>query len=131
MYILFTNWGRIGDTGQYQQTPFPTKEEAVKEFKKIFRAKTGNKWQEVNIFFEVHEKKYRLIPREDRRKGPQLKKLEIDLKKSSRPSQLPEDLQKLMTNLVRRTPVPFFTAEQFAVRLRGERNAVHQCVRLL
>ena len=50
MYILFTNWGRIGDDGQYQQTPFPTKDEAVKEFKKIFRSKTGNQWKDIKRF---------------------------------------------------------------------------------
>ena len=47
LYVLFTRWGRIGDKGQYQQTPFPNKDEAVKEFCKIFRAKTGNKWADV------------------------------------------------------------------------------------
>ena len=47
LYILFTRWGRIGDTGMYQQTPFPNKAEAVKEFKKIFRAKSANHWKDV------------------------------------------------------------------------------------
>ena len=50
MYILFTNWGRIGDEGQYQRTPFPTKDEAVKEYKKIFRAKTGNQWKDISRY---------------------------------------------------------------------------------
>ena len=50
MYILFTNWGRIGDDGQYQQTPFPNEDEAVKEFKKIFRSKTGNQWKDIKRF---------------------------------------------------------------------------------
>jgi poly [ADP-ribose] polymerase/centrosomal protein CEP128 len=45
LYILFTRWGRIGDEGQFQRTPFPEKEEAVKEFTKIFRSKTGNLWK--------------------------------------------------------------------------------------
>ncbi len=47
LYILFTRWGRIGDTGMYQQTPFPNKAEAVKEFRKIFRAKSANHWKDV------------------------------------------------------------------------------------
>jgi predicted DNA-binding WGR domain protein len=47
LFVLFTRWGRIGDTGQYQQTPFPDFEGAVKEFLKIFRAKTGNDWNEL------------------------------------------------------------------------------------
>ena len=44
LYILFTRWGRIGDKGQFQQTPFPKLEDAIKEFRKIFRAKTANEW---------------------------------------------------------------------------------------
>jgi len=44
LYILFTRWGRIGDRGQHQQTPFPTFDEARKEFRKVFRAKSGNDW---------------------------------------------------------------------------------------
>ena len=100
MYILFTNWGRIGDEGQYQQTPFPTKDEAVKEFKKIFRAKTGNYWKDVH-FFETHDNKYRLVPKEDVRRGPELKKLDIDLTNSSKLSKLPQGIQDLMSMLVR------------------------------
>ena len=44
LYILFTRWGRIGDRGQHQQTPFPTFSETRNEFCKIFRAKSGNDW---------------------------------------------------------------------------------------
>ena len=47
MYILFTRWGRIGDTGQYQHTPYHKLSDAVVEFNKIFRAKTGNYWSSV------------------------------------------------------------------------------------
>ena len=50
--------------------------------------------------FENHDKKYRLVPKEDRRKGPQLKQLNIDLKAITKPSKLPEFLQNLMTYLV-------------------------------
>ncbi len=40
-YVLFTRWGRLGDTwgGQYQRTPFQTLMEAKAEWCKIFRAK--------------------------------------------------------------------------------------------
>ena len=50
LYILLNRWGRIGDTGQFQRTPFPKKDEAVKEFCKVFRAKTGNKWEKVKRY---------------------------------------------------------------------------------
>lgn len=70
LYVVFTNWGRIGpllprpsrpetgqgseagagDEGQFQKTPFARLEEAVKEFRTIFRAKTGNDWADVSNF---------------------------------------------------------------------------------
>ena len=42
LYVLFTNWGRIDrySQGQYQNTLFSTAEEAIKEFGKIFKAKS-------------------------------------------------------------------------------------------
>lgn len=42
--ILLTRWGRIGEEGAFQKTPFNKREEAVAEFKKVFEQKTGNKW---------------------------------------------------------------------------------------
>jgi predicted DNA-binding WGR domain protein len=47
LYVLFNRWGRIGDDGQYQRTPFPQLADAVKEFCKVFKAKTGNAWHDV------------------------------------------------------------------------------------
>ena len=44
LWVLFTRWGRIGDEGQYQRTPFGNKENAIKEFSKIFKSKSGNSW---------------------------------------------------------------------------------------
>lgn len=59
IYILWTRWGRIGDFGQYQRTPFPTLMAAQLEFAKLFRQKTGNKWEDVNSFSKV-PKRYSL-----------------------------------------------------------------------
>ena len=42
--ILFTRWGRIGEEGAFQKTPFNTLQEAVNEFKSVFEQKTGSKW---------------------------------------------------------------------------------------
>ncbi|VDM48322.1 unnamed protein product [Toxocara canis] len=61
LYILFTNWGRIGDRdGQYQRTPFSSLAEADKEFCSIFRSKTGNEFSNIANFQEL-PKKYRLV----------------------------------------------------------------------
>lgn len=59
LYILWTRWGRIGDEGQFQRTPFPTLLAAQMEFAKVFRQKSGNKWEDVVSFEKMH-KKYKL-----------------------------------------------------------------------
>eukprot|EP01087_Luapelamoeba_hula_P009311 TRINITY_DN2401_c0_g2_i2.p1 TRINITY_DN2401_c0_g2~~TRINITY_DN2401_c0_g2_i2.p1 ORF type:complete len:1324 (+),score=258.43 TRINITY_DN2401_c0_g2_i2:192-4163(+) len=60
MYILWTRWGRIGQVGQFQRTPMATPAEAVAEFEKIFKAKTGNVFKEIDKF-EKKDKKYNLM----------------------------------------------------------------------
>ncbi|RHY09485.1 hypothetical protein DYB25_004587 [Aphanomyces astaci] len=42
VFVLFTNWGRMGESGKYQHTPFKCVTSAEDEFKKIFKSKTGN-----------------------------------------------------------------------------------------
>jgi predicted DNA-binding WGR domain protein len=59
-FYLKKGWGRIGDRGEFQKTPFSTKEEAIKEFKKIFISKSGNKWEDYDNFEKV-DKKYNLV----------------------------------------------------------------------
>lgn len=58
--ILFTRWGRIGEVGQYQHTPFANKDLGAKEFQKIFKSKTGNDWAN-RASFVLNHKKYRLL----------------------------------------------------------------------
>ncbi|CAF1343422.1 unnamed protein product [Rotaria magnacalcarata] len=67
LYFLFTRWGRIGDAGQYQLTPYSTLDECRKEFLKVFREKTGNAWKDTDQF-EIKPKKYALIKLSDRQK---------------------------------------------------------------
>lgn len=64
-YVLLTNWGRIEEIragGKYQQTPFTDKEACKKEFRKVFKSKTGNLWEQRNNFVK-QPKKYRLVNR--------------------------------------------------------------------
>jgi len=49
--ILWTRWGRVGEDGQYQRTPFSTLDACTAEFLKIFRSKSGNN------FLEAHTRK--------------------------------------------------------------------------
>jgi len=55
LYILFNRWGRVGSSGQFQHTPFRSRDEATKEFKKLFRTKTGNIFS-LNMKFEKKTK---------------------------------------------------------------------------
>lgn len=58
VYVLYTRWGRIGEVGASQRTPFADKEEAVSEFKKIFKAKSSNEW---GGMFERKKGKYAIM----------------------------------------------------------------------
>jgi len=42
--FLFNQWGRIGEDGSYQSSPYINRKEAIDEFKKIFKSKTKNEW---------------------------------------------------------------------------------------
>ena len=44
IYIVLTKWGMINEEGMCQKTPFNKLEDAVAEFKKIFKSKTSNEW---------------------------------------------------------------------------------------
>lgn len=65
LFFLFTRWGRVGDDGQHQLTPYSTFEECQKEFLKVFREKTGNAWKDTE-HFEVKSKKYSLVKLNER-----------------------------------------------------------------
>ena len=57
MYNLITRWGRFGDQGQYQNTPFTDLDEAIKEYNKIFLSKTGNEWDKIKQNLDTFERK--------------------------------------------------------------------------
>ena len=60
LYVVFTRWGRIGEQGMNQRTPFNSSEEAKADFKKIFKQKTGgNNFEELETFSRI-KKKYNL-----------------------------------------------------------------------
>lgn len=60
LYVVFTRWGRIGENGMNQRTPFNNVEEARLDFKKIFKQKTGgNDFDHLETFSRI-KKKYNL-----------------------------------------------------------------------
>ena len=96
VYVLFTRWGRIGETGAYQQTPFASKEECIKEFHKIFKDKSGNLWEDQENFKKIH-KKYQLHKLEEKRPNARDYFLPIDYSNPKIPkSELPEEVQQIM-----------------------------------
>ena len=98
LFILFTNWGRIERymNGQYQNTPFSQADEAIQEFTKIFKSKTGNDWSNRNSFEEKY-KKYRIVHTDHATKivRPSFK---VDLMTNVE-SQLPMNLQIFMKDI--------------------------------
>ncbi len=97
LWILFTNWGRIGlEEGQYQNTPFGSAEQATQEFEKIFKEKTGNVWKHRDKFLAKQDK-YRMVNR-DHLIHVNKKDLDISLE-SSIESQLPDDVQGMLSDI--------------------------------
>ena len=95
MYNLITRWGRFGDVGQYQNTPFTDINEAIKEYNKIFLSKTGNEWdkikQDLNSF-ERKPNKYYLLKLSEKKPeiyniinyfNKELKNIKITIKKEN------------------------------------------------
>ena len=69
VYIVFTKWGRIGSDGQYQQTPFNSIDDAIKEFTRVYKQKTGNVWgkkfSRVNGKYNLHEENRTIMKMND------------------------------------------------------------------
>ena len=103
VYLLFTRWGRVSTVGQFQKTPFPTFEEARKEFCKIFKQKSDNEWENRDNFVKKSGK-YRLIAFKNRLKYDQKIK-EFDLETCK-----PSNLSKTVLDFLHRTT----STKQFA-----------------
>merc|ERR1712228_732366 len=59
--------GRPGETGKYQRSPYQNKQDAIKEFRKIFKAKTMNEWENRSRD-KFEPKKWRIVRKKRRRK---------------------------------------------------------------
>ncbi|KAL7555986.1 hypothetical protein ACA910_018384 [Epithemia clementina (nom. ined.)] len=99
LFILFTNWGRIGEDGKFQQTPFSSRESAVKEFEKVFKSKTGNSWSDRHMAQEK-PRKYKLVrTMKTRVKEPQ-KLLSSVVENASKPCTLDPSLAETIRFLL-------------------------------
>ena len=90
-YVLLTNWGRIGEEGKYQQTPYTSQEECIKEFCKVFKSKTGNAWKELGSFKRVPGK-YSLVKRQKMRLKHPEKLLQSVIESSEHLCSLPSSI---------------------------------------
>lgn len=61
LYVVLTRYGRIGETGMNQRTPFTKIEDAKQEFETIFKQKSANEWATALDSFEKKDKKYSLV----------------------------------------------------------------------
>jgi hypothetical protein len=52
LYVLFTRWGEIGETGMFQRTPAANKEEGMKDFCKVFKEAQLDKKRFFYVMFE-------------------------------------------------------------------------------
>lgn len=59
LYIVLTRYGRIGEAGMHQRSPFNDIEDAKAEFRTIYKLKSGNEWDKgLEEGFVPQKKKY-------------------------------------------------------------------------
>ena len=98
MYIVTTQFGRIGEEGANQRSPFNTLDEAKNEFNKIFKSKTGNNWEERNNFKRIKGKYMLLTYNKIHIKPNELIK-PFDYDKSPKSNLLNNEIKTLLKNI--------------------------------
>ena len=129
LFILWTRWGMVGEDGQYQRTPYRTREECITEFCKVFKSKTGFSWSE-RATSQPKEGKYKLQPPG----GRTVAELQFERLRRLSPRMFPDwpaipknlqfllriltDTQMLAENMVRDRPfqLPFGAAQQSSIK---------------
>ena len=112
MYNLITRWGRFAEIGQHQNTPFTDKDEAIKEFNKLFLSKTGNEWDNIKMNldnFERKPNKYYLLKLTEKKPeiyniikyfNKELKKINISIPKENFDQNFNPNTKSLIYNLI-------------------------------
>ncbi|KAJ3087259.1 hypothetical protein HK102_011472 [Quaeritorhiza haematococci] len=101
LYILWTRWGQVGEIGQYQRTPFPSKEDCVAEFLKVYKEKTGIHWEDRSSIKEGERPKPgKFAPLKIvERKTIKLKPFDLSKARKAEVSQPIESLMTLFTDV--------------------------------
>jgi predicted DNA-binding WGR domain protein len=68
LYYVWTRWGRVGENGSNNLENCGNLKSGIAEFKKKFKAKTGNKWEDLKDF-KSKDGKYTLVETEDKEGG--------------------------------------------------------------
>ena len=63
MWVVHKHFGRTGTKGQVKNDEFDTEERAIEAFEKIFKDKTGWKWEDREKFTKKKNKYNHKIPR--------------------------------------------------------------------
>jgi hypothetical protein len=95
-FVLFTRSGRVGEEGEWKITPFTIPENAIREFMKLYKIKTGNEWTSLPDFRRC-TKKHALVPFDLMNRIPAAD-LEFDLE-ADQQSKLSEPVQELFKEL--------------------------------
>jgi len=96
IYMLWNKWGRVGEVGSYQQTPYESAEAAMEEFEKIFAAKAKNAWKDRDRFVQSPGH-YRMVALDYNVVSWREFMVPFDKKKSAYPpSSLTKPVRKLM-----------------------------------
>lgn len=99
LYVLFNCWGVVGESGEFQRTPYSDAHEAITEFKKIFRSKTGNHWENCSEDkFVRNINKYKIVFRDHNKPKPKNLLQPLDLRNAAT-AILDGNLQQLITSL--------------------------------
>lgn len=60
-YVIYSRFGRVGQTGTMNTDIFINKALAIKEFKRLFKEKTGTRWADRYTDTTIHPGKYQFI----------------------------------------------------------------------
>ena len=95
-FVLFSRNGKVGEEGDWKITPFSIPENAIREFMKQYKNKTGNEWTSLPDFRRC-TKKFALVPFDFMNRIPAAD-LEFDLE-ADQPSKLSAPVQELFREL--------------------------------
>jgi len=96
--ILWCRWGRPGEVGNYQRTPYQDQQEAIREFKKIFQSKTLNEWQNRGRD-KFEPKKWRMVRKKRRRLDTSTQASDKKTSSSTTPHNLVNSMKEILRSL--------------------------------